>query len=137
MNSKKALDELKKLIGEEDYRKIIEPMYMATNLTKEEFVKVIDKKRFALKTTEELINEMKEIAEHLKKTCDHYTDYEAEEKLNKLAEDYKNRIAPTGGYLINTKYTLEHLGYCRGCSYPAEIEIYNSKYQTIEKIKVA
>lgn len=31
-----------------DYDKIIEPMYMATTLSKEEFVKVIDKKRFAI-----------------------------------------------------------------------------------------
>lgn len=31
-----------------DYDKIIEPMYLATTLSKEEFVKVIDKKRFAI-----------------------------------------------------------------------------------------
>ena len=36
-------------VSEEDYRKIIEPMYMATDLSKEEFVKVINKKRFAIK----------------------------------------------------------------------------------------
>lgn len=124
-------------VSEEDYRKIIEPMYMATDLSKEEFAKVICKERFAIKTKEELICEMKEIAEHLKATCEHYTDYEAVERLEKLAAEYKNRIAPLGGFLINTRYTLEHLGHCRGCSYPAEVEIYNSKYHTIEKIKVA
>ena len=35
-------------VSYEDYDKIIEPMYMATTLSKEEFVKVIDKKRFAI-----------------------------------------------------------------------------------------
>ena len=30
----------------EDYNNIIEPMYMATNLSKEEFVKTLSKKRF-------------------------------------------------------------------------------------------
>lgn len=32
-----------------DYDNIIEPMYMATELSKEEFAKVISKERFALK----------------------------------------------------------------------------------------
>lgn len=124
-------------VSEEDYRKIIEPMYMATDLSKEEFVKVINKKRFAIKSKKELVCEMKKIAKHLKDTCDHFTDFAAKEQLEKLAEEYKNRIAPQGGFLINTRYTLEHLGDCRGCSYPEEIEIYNSEYHTIERIKVA
>ena len=121
-----------------DYDNIIEPMYMATDLNKAEFVKVISKERFALKNREELIQEMKKIAEHLKQTCDHFTDYEAKEKLEALAEEYKERFGPyKGGFLLNTRYTLERLGECRGCSYPAELEIYNSKYHTTEKIKIA
>ena len=121
-----------------DYDNIIEPMYMATELSKEDFVKVICKERFALKSREEIIQEMKEIAGHLKKTCDHFTDIEAEEKLKGLAEEYKERFGPyKGGFLLNTRYTLEHLGECRGCSYPAELEIYNSEYHTTEKIKIA
>lgn len=35
-------------VSTEDYIKIIEPMYMATNLDKAEFVKCLDKKRFAI-----------------------------------------------------------------------------------------
>ena len=112
-------------------------MYMATNLNKEEFVKVLDKSRFALKTREELIEEMKKIAEHLKKTCENYTDYEAKEKLEAIAEQYKERVSPNGGYLINKRYTMEHLGHCIGCSYPAEIEVYDRSYHTVEKIKIA
>ena len=91
-----------------------------------------------MKSREEIIQEIKGIAEHLKKTCDNFTDYEAEEKLKELAEEYKERFGPyKGGFLLNTRYTLEHLGECRGCSYPAELEIYNSKYHTTEKIKIA
>ena len=121
-----------------DYDNIIEPMYMATELSKEDFVKVISKERFALKSRDELIQEMKELAGHLKDTCDHFTDIEAEEKLNELAEEYKERFGPyKGGFFLNTKHTLEHLGHCRGCSYPAELEIFNSKYHTTEKIKIA
>lgn len=124
-------------VSEKDYSGIIEPMYMATNLSKEDFVKVINKSRFALKTKKEMVKEMKKIAEHLKKTCEHYTDYEAKEQLEAIAEEYKERFSPDGGYLINTRYTLEYLGECRGCSYPAEIEVYDRNYHTIEKIKIA
>ena len=74
-------------VSEEDYRKIIEPMYMATDLSKEEFVKVINKKRFAIKSKKELVCEMKKIAKHLKDTCDHFTDFEAKEQLEKFMAD--------------------------------------------------
>lgn len=36
-------------VSEEDYNKIIEPMYNATDLDKIDFVKVIDRKRFEIK----------------------------------------------------------------------------------------
>ena len=122
-------------VSNEDYNNIIEPMYMATDLSKEEFVKCIDKKRFALKTKKQYTADMKKIAKHLKSTCDNYTDYDAIEKLNRLAEEYKERLFAYG-FIINSRYTLEHLGECRGCSYPADIEFYNDRYHTIEKIQL-
>lgn len=36
-------------VSTSDYDNIIEPMYMATNVTKAEFVKMIDRKRFEVK----------------------------------------------------------------------------------------
>nr|DAR48725.1 MAG TPA: hypothetical protein [Bacteriophage sp.] len=120
-------------VSNSDYIDIIEPMYMATNLSKDEFINVIDKKRFALKTKKQYIAEMKKIAKHLKDTCDHYTDYEAINKLNAIAEEYKERLFAQG-FLINSKYTMEHLGECRGCSYPASIDFYNFAYSTIDTI---
>lgn len=36
-------------VSNEDYDKVIEPMYMALNMSKAEFVKCLDKKRFAKK----------------------------------------------------------------------------------------
>ena len=49
----------------EDYNRIIEPMYMATELSKEDFVKCIDRKRFALPTKAELLAAMRKEAKHL------------------------------------------------------------------------
>lgn len=42
-------------VSADDYYNVIEPMYMATDLDKREFVKVIDRKKFAIKKTEKLI----------------------------------------------------------------------------------
>lgn len=123
-------------VSNEDYSNIIEPMYVSVNLDKEAFVKILDKKRFALETKKELVKKMSEIAMHLKNTCHHYTDYEAIDKLHSIAEEYQKRSTHKGGYYIYRKYTLEHLGECRGCTYPAEIEIYDNKYNTIETIKL-
>ena len=119
-------------VSDDDYNKIIEPMYMATDLTKEEFVKVIDKKRFSLKPKEQLLIKMRKIASRIKANCEYYTDYEAIEELNALAEEYKERVLAFG-YIINTKYTL---GECRGCSYPAEIDYYDNEYHTIVRIQL-
>ena len=40
-------------VSREDYDNIIEPMYLATNLTKQEFVETLSKKRFAIVKKEE------------------------------------------------------------------------------------
>lgn len=79
-------------VTDRDYFEIIEPMYMATTLTKTEFVKVIDKKRFALKTKRQLIDRVKRIAKHLKETCTHYTDFQAKEELEKYIEELATRF---------------------------------------------
>ena len=120
-------------VSNEDYNNIIEPMYMATGLNKVEFVKVIDKKRFALKTKKQYISEMKKIAKHLYDTCSQYYDSEAIEKLKSLLDEYVTRFYnEIADYMINTvekPYTT--------CYYPDTVEIYGTKsYKTIEVIKL-
>lgn len=129
-------------VSSEDYDNIIEPMYMAVELNKVEFAKVIDKKRFALKPLKSIENEMKNIAAHLKETCESYTDWDAKERLEELAREYMDRIIPhsstafKGGYNITTRHTMEHLGWLRGCAYPGSVAIYDNKYNTIKEIKL-
>jgi len=82
-------------VSEEDYRTIIEPMYMATHLEKSQFVKCIDAKRFKLKSKKQLINKMKIISRHLRATCTHYTDYSAREELDTLFAEYQKRFDPS------------------------------------------
>jgi hypothetical protein len=120
-------------VSNEDYNKIIEPMYMATDLSKEEFVKVIDKKRFALKTKEQYIAEMKKIAKHLYDTCSQYYDSESREKLKALADEYTARFY---NEIANNMFNSVEKTYT-GCYYPETVEIYGIKeYNTIEIIKL-
>ena len=60
-------------VSTEDYTKVIEPMYMATDLSKADFVKVIDRKRFEVKAdkTEEQI----ELEESIKSDIADWKNY--------------------------------------------------------------
>ena len=121
-------------VSNEDYNNVIEPMYMAlASVTKAEFVKMIDKKRFALKPVKAIVKEMKKAAESLKDTCNHYTDWETKEKLEEVAREYIERKGWTGlvGFQIDTKQTAQK------CYYPASIVFYSFKtYKTFETIKL-
>ena len=116
----------------EDYEKIIEPMYMATDLNKEEFVKTINKKRFALKPLKDIIKAMKKEAEHMKDVCEHYTDYDSQDRLYALVEEYLERRGLKGiaSYMVET--TQFH-----SCYYPSSVSIYGKKtYKNIEEIQL-
>ena len=124
-------------VSMDDYNNIIEPMYMATRLTKQEFVKVIDKKRFALKPLKNIIKEMKKTAEQIRETCDHYYDDEAHEKLGSIVEEYMERKGyivagiKTAGFMIDDEMTVFK------CYYPSKVSIYSFKdYKTIESIEL-
>lgn len=113
----------------DDYNKIIEPMYMATSLTKEEFVKTINKKRFALKPLKSIIKEMKQSAKIIEADCTVATPYIEWGKLYKLVEEYIGRKYGE----IATYITHETEKFT--CYYPNSIEIYDRKsYKTIETI---
>lgn len=125
-------EEFERLAGYEvsfdDYQKIIEPMYMATDLDKREFVKCINKNRFALPTKKQLIDEMKKIAVHLFEICGRYNDYESMNELEKKAREFAKRFYNIDCYYdskdwicFNTGYELPHLQ--GGCTYPKELVI--------------
>lgn len=79
-------------VSRDDYDFILEPMYMATHLTKSEFVKVIDKKRFALKSQKQIINQIKKLASQLKQTCTHYTDDSKIDEIEELVAELNKRF---------------------------------------------
>jgi len=118
-------------VSQEDYDKIIEPMYMATSLTKAEFVKCIDRKRFALKPRWKVEKNICSLAESLKGTCTHFTDIETEAEFLKEVESYINRFYP------GCRYHIYH-GILFSCYYPESVEIYDTKtFHTVHELKLA
>lgn len=112
----------------EDYNKIIEPMYMATDLSKEEFAKVINKKRFALKPLPKIEKWMQKIAAHIKETCTHYRDNEAWEELEKAAEEYRKRIGASSYYISESEKW--------SCWYPSQITFIGMSGGTFQVINL-
>lgn len=117
-------------VSDEAYNNVIEPMYMATNLTKQEFVKVLDRKAFALPTKGEMKRQMRKIANVIFEGCGLRTYHEEEEQLDRLAKAYAKRfygiewaIDMKSYVLINKDYAYCGVRQDRGCSFPEEILI--------------
>ena len=129
----------------EDYTNIIEPMYMATNLSKQEFVKTLNRKQFDFRAKEKaekkaMVKAMREIAEERAENCEHFHDYEAEEKLYGIAREYVNKFFPKNlGYHgdIERKHFANVEQFC---TYPAELVIYREirgEWYEEDRIKLA
>lgn len=115
-----------------DYQDIIEPMYMATNLDKQDFVSCINKKRFALRPLANIIKEMRECAASLKETCTHYIDNETQNRLDELVEQYIDRKYPN----MDVDYSYEDKELW-SCYYPVKVYIGSHKtYKTFEVINL-
>ena len=123
------------------YAEIIEPMYMALpdSINKQEFVKMLNRKVFALPTKREMLHEMKAIAEERKENCGHFTNHEAELRLEELAKAYAKRFYGVDwddldGYVyIHREY--EYPTIERGCTYPKTLVI-GRKYTDYARIEL-
>lgn len=98
----------------DDYNNIIEPMYMATDLNKSDFVKCINKKRFALKPQKQIINSIKKEAKHLFEICGHRHDYDSEERIEHSLYELEERFG--GIWYTLREYEIPEIK--RGCTFP-------------------
>lgn len=98
----------------EDYNRVIEPMYTATELSKEDFVKCIDRKRFALPTKAELLAAMRKEAKHLYDICGRCCDFESEQRLERLAHTYLKRVYGVDWTVDSQAYAF----FLKGYEYP-------------------
>lgn len=117
-------------VSYETYTNVIEPMYNAVNLNKRDFVKLLDKKAFALPTKAEMKREMRKIANVIFEGCGVRTFHEEENRLDKLAKEYAKRfygiewaIDMKSYVLIDKAYAYRGVRQERGCSFPEQIVI--------------
>ena len=120
-------------VKSDDYYRFIEPMYMACDIDKAEFVKMVSKERFARPTKKQLVKEARKLAKSLHETCELHTDYETQEKLCNVLQDLASRYDyGYGKYLINTRMYYGDFG----CSYPKSVTIFDYSFNTIETIEL-
>lgn len=125
-------------VSYETYSKVIEPMYMAVpdSVTKQEFIKMLDKKAFALPTKKEMVRKMKKIAGYIFENCGLRSYHDEEEELDKLAKQYAKRFYGINWTEDTTTWVFftKRYAYCgveqdRGCSYPKELVIGKGNYE--------
>ena len=123
-------------VSYKDYTEIIEPMYNAVDLDKADFIKTLNRARFELEPLDKIHARMIKLAKQIKDNCTHYTDYNALDQLEVLAENYKNRLQAFN-YQIVTEELLYNGCYHSTCYYPCRVIIYDNKYRTIRKLDLA
>lgn len=110
-------------VSYEDYINIIEPMYMATSLSKQDFIACIDRKRFALKTRKELISEMRKVAKTIMENTDITGAYKEKDKLQDLCRQFAKRCG-WDSFFDRVMYSC--IEWKRGCSFPVQVVFYNA-----------
>lgn len=129
-------------ISDTDYRNIIEPMYMATSLNKREFIRCINKKRFAPLTEDELIAAMKKEARHIMEAgdCEH-TDSASERRLERYAQECARRFWNATDTKIERADFDDWFGLfanamTRDFSFPINVSFYNAQGQFVGRIEL-
>ena len=116
----------------ETYTKVIEPMYTALpdTISKQDFVKMLDKKAFALPTEKELVRKRKEIAGFLFENCGLAAYHEKKEELRRITKQYAKRFygIDWANDIQAYVYCTEGYAYCgtlmtRGGTFPKELVI--------------
>ena len=103
----------------ETYKKVIEPMYMSTDIIdKKEFCKSFSKKLFGIKSTDKLLKEINKTAKFMKENTDRELQRKAWYEFKELCEDYTKRT-----YLANY-YTYDKDEDNGFWSYPTVIRIW-------------
>lgn len=121
--------EFEKIAGYEvdfnTYNNVIEPMYMASSLSKEDFVKALNKKAFALPTKAQLINKMKNLAKQIKENYEHIYIGDIEEALYNTAKQVAQKLGLDG-------VILNHKG--RTNTYVESVSFYNKNNELVKNM---
>lgn len=124
-------------VSSEDFEKVIEPMFKATTLSERDFVKCLDKKRFAL-SEKQLRNEMAIEARHLMETGDTYKDFDSWDRIDDLAREYTKRFSKGDDWYFREKHTGDWFWGAegRGANFPVSLVIDDLNFQTVQEVEI-
>lgn len=119
-------------VSYEDYTEIIEPMYMATNLSKTEFIATLNRERFDKGLVEsKLLDEMKSLADQIRELCGRDETCDLERELQDKAEEFGKKFGPVAVTLETAK------GY-GNCHYVTAVSFTEKKHWSeVERIDFA
>ena len=129
----------------EDYNNILEPMYSALpdNITKEQFVEMIDRKRFSVTDKKrKMVREMRKIATYIFEHCGQASFCEEEQQLHSMIQEYEEQflqIDPRdsgAGYYVDRKHAYRGYLQDRGCSFPYKVGFFRGDNMMAELILV-
>lgn len=123
-------------VSYEDYTKIIEPMYNAVELTKQEFVKTLNRKQFDVnyKKAQEkkaLVRDLKELAEQMFAECGRCDTSETFSRLISKAQEYDIKFSPYGA-----KAEFERAKGYGYCTYVKAIVWYDRDWNQVERLEL-
>ena len=128
-------EEFEKLAGYKvtrlDYFRIIEPMYMATKLKKEEFVKVINRKEFETTPEKEALDKIRLYAEEYRNNTKNDGKFFITTEFNNMVEEFARKYYDSNKIWIGAETDIF------GAMYPAEFQIINeSTYRVMKTFKL-
>lgn len=134
-------EEFEKLAGyevsNEDYNNVIEPMYMAVNMSKQDFIKCLNRKQFDKNYKEKQIKrqlqiEMQDIANEMHELCGYTDTYEQFNALRDKALEYIEKFpiwnAP------NHEFEKAE-GYGR-CTYVKALVWYDKDWNEVQRLEL-
>ena len=110
-------------VSADTYSKVIEPMYMAVDLPKEDFVKLIDKKAVALPTKAQMVHKMRELARYIREWKSVMSVYDQIDELERIAGEFAKRF-----YGVDSKrdvggYVFFRTVFISGYTYPQQLVV--------------
>lgn len=124
-------EEFEKLAGYKvtrlDYFRVIEPMYMATKLNKEEFVKVINRKEFETTPEKEALDKIRLYAEEYRNNAKNDGKFFITTEFNNMVEEFARKYYDSNKIWIGAKHDI------LGAMYPSEFQIMNETNNRVLK----
>lgn len=122
-------------VSYETYVNVIEPMYNATNLTKQDFVKCLNKKAFALPTRAEMKKEMRKIANKVFENCGLKSFIEEFDEVQRIADSYAKQFYGLCSFaLVCRGYAYCGIRQDRGCTYPETVVICDRDGNELDRV---